>query len=187
MRIAVLGWGSLIWNPQHLAIRGPFEPDGPKLQIEFTRVSGNNRLTLVIDEKNGTVCPTSHAVSEFEGLGEARENLRVREGMTHVSGVGFVDLTTGDVSARAKERHPRAIPGIADWGRQMEFDAIIWTALAPNFTEVTSRAYSADEALSYLSDLPCEKLALAAEYIRKAPPQVQTPFRTAFAARWPET
>ncbi len=186
MRIAVLGWGSLIWNPQQLDVTGAFEIGGPPLPIEFTRVSGNGRLTLVIDERYGTACPTYYAVSGSKGLDEARENLRIREGMTHVNGVGYVDLRTGEVSARVKERHPHAIPVIANWAREKGFGAVIWTALASNFAEVTSRVYSIDEALAYLGELPSEKFALAARYIRMAPLQVQTPFRAAFLGRWPE-
>ncbi|GAJ96077.1 hypothetical protein [Rhizobium rhizogenes] len=187
MRIAVLGWGSLIWNPQQLEVIGHFNAGGPPLQIEFSRVSGNGRLTLVVDEQNGTVCPTFYAVSSSDDLGKARENLRSREGMTHINGAGFIDLTTGDLSERAKERHPQAIPGIEEWGRRNGFDAIVWTALASNFAEVTGREFSTDEAIAYLSALSSENFALAAEYIRMAPPQVQTPVRAAFAARWPHT
>ncbi len=51
MRIAVLGWGSLIWNPQQLEVRGPFEPDGPELRIELTSVSGYDRLTRSLSTK----------------------------------------------------------------------------------------------------------------------------------------
>jgi len=186
MRIAILGWGSLIWKPKELAVKLPFEAGGPTLPIEFIRISKDGRLTLVIDEQYGTPCPALYAVSTLEDLAEARENLRIREGMIHVNGVGFIDLRTDEVSARAKERHPQAIGEIASWGRQKDFDAVIWTALAPNFAEVTTRAHSTDEALAYLDGLPSEKFALAAEYIRMAPLQVQTPFRAAFLERWPQ-
>lgn len=185
MRIAVLGWGSLIWNPGQLEINGAFEGGGPPLQIEFSRVSGNGRLTLVIDERNGTVCPSSYAVSAFDELSIARENLRLREGMVHINGVGFIDLRSGDVSERALERHPQVIRGIAEWGQRNGFDAIVWTALASNFTEVTGNEFSTDAAIGYLSALPSDTFALAAEYIRMAPPQVYTPVRAAFSARWP--
>lgn len=184
MTIAVLGWGSLIWNPRQLEISGSFNEGGPPLQIEFGRVSGNGRLTLVIDEKNGTVCPTSYAVSAFDDLSKARENLRDREGMKHVNGVGFIDLRSGDVSERVRERHPQAIPRITELCQRNGFDAVVWTALASNFTEATGREFSTDEAISYLSALPIETFALAAEYIRMAPPQVQTPVRAAFSDRW---
>ncbi|MGO7018395.1 hypothetical protein [Rhizobium leguminosarum] len=153
MRIAVLGWGSLIWKPQQLAVHLPFKAGGPPLHIEFSRVSKDGRLTLVIDEQCGTLCPTLYAVSTFGDLLEARENLRVREGMTHVNGVGFVDLKSGEVSVRARERHSGSIEGITDWCRLKDFDAVIWTALASNFAEVTKRAFSADDAIAYLDDL----------------------------------
>ncbi|MBY5452387.1 hypothetical protein HFO91_22495 [Rhizobium leguminosarum] len=185
MRIAVLGWGSLIWKPEKLAVKLPFEPGGPPLPIEFSRISKDGRLTLVIDEQCGTPCPALYAVSTLEDLADARESLRVREGMTHVNGVGFVDLKSEEVSARARERHPGTVPGIADWGRRMDFDAVIWTALAPNFGEVTKRTYSTEEAIAYLDTLSAEKFTVAAEYIRKAPSPVETPVRTAFSKRWP--
>lgn len=185
MRIAVLGWGSLIWKPQQLAVQLPFVAGGPPLHIEFNRVSKDARLTLVIDEQCGTLCPTFYAVSTFGDLAKARENLRIREGMTHINGVGFVDLKSGEVSVRAEERHPKSIAGIAEWGRHEGFDAVIWTALASNFTEVTKRAYSAEDAIAYLGELSSEEFANAADYIKNAPPQVETPFRTSFSKRWP--
>ncbi|HOW68396.1 MAG TPA: hypothetical protein P5055_13320 [Candidatus Paceibacterota bacterium] len=58
MSIAILGWGSLIWNPRDLPITGDWQGDGPVLPIEFTRISDNGRLTLVIDERHGVDVPT---------------------------------------------------------------------------------------------------------------------------------
>ncbi|MHB2268110.1 hypothetical protein [Pseudaminobacter salicylatoxidans] len=49
MRIAVLAWGSLVWDRQKLAIADDFDPSGPQLPVEFCRISGGGRLTLVID------------------------------------------------------------------------------------------------------------------------------------------
>ena len=187
MRIAVLGWGSLVWDPKQLKVQGDFEPSGPPLSIEFSRISANGRLTLVIDERNGTVCQTSYAVSAAESLDDARENLCVRESMTHANGVGFVNCETGAISARANERHPAAVPVILDWARTHGFDAVIWTALAPNFSAERNAEYTTAAAVAYISDLASDRFALAAEYIRKAPKAVQTPFRTAFSEKWPES
>ena len=48
--IACLGWGSLIWDPKGLPVDGGWYTDGPQLPVEFTRVSRDGRLTLVITE-----------------------------------------------------------------------------------------------------------------------------------------
>lgn len=76
MRIAILGWGSLIWHPRDLPISGDWQPGGPVLPIEFSRISDNGlpapqstasrqagRLTLVIDERHGADVPTRFALS----------------------------------------------------------------------------------------------------------------------------
>ena len=62
MKIAILAWGSLQWDPRTLQKVNKFELTGPALPIEFSRISGKEgtprRQTLVIDELNGTTCGT---------------------------------------------------------------------------------------------------------------------------------
>jgi hypothetical protein len=60
-KIAVLGWGSLIWdttaNQEFDRLRGNWRYDGPVLNLEFSRKSKKSRagaLTLVIDPKRTT-------------------------------------------------------------------------------------------------------------------------------------
>lgn len=93
MTIAVLGWGSLVWDPRELSVSSEFCLSGPILPIEFCRVSGNDkpprRLTLVIDDDIGVQCQTYVALSAFDDLDATRENLRGREGLDHVNGIGF--------------------------------------------------------------------------------------------------
>src|SRR5208337_2191663 len=50
MKIAVLAWGSIVWERGVLEVAATFMPNGPNLPVEFCRVSGDERLTLVIDE-----------------------------------------------------------------------------------------------------------------------------------------
>lgn len=50
MKIACIGWGSLIWDPRKLKIKEQkWFLDGAILAIEFVRISGNKRVTLVVD------------------------------------------------------------------------------------------------------------------------------------------
>ena len=188
MRIAVLAWGSLIWDRRELAIADVFRADGPRLPIEFCRVSGDGRLTLVIDEAYGTSCQTYFAKSASGDLDAAVENLRLREGMPSAKGVGFVDVASGRQSDRVNERHPEAVAAIWTWTQANGFDAAIWTALASNFDEPdrAGEPFSVDAAVRYLENLEASKIAEALKYIRRAPPKIQTPVRAAVNARWPE-
>jgi hypothetical protein len=63
MRIAILGWGSLIWKPNGLPMSGDWKRGGPVLPIEFSRVSSDGRLTLVIDEQYGVDVITRYVLS----------------------------------------------------------------------------------------------------------------------------
>lgn len=77
MKTVILAWGSLIWEPRSFQIATRFVPFGPVLPIEFSRVSGGNRLTLVIDEANGAPCRTYVAQSAHADLEKALLNLWV--------------------------------------------------------------------------------------------------------------
>lgn len=180
MKIAILAWGSLIWDPRELTISGSFQPGGPSVPLEFSRVSRNGRLTLVIDENHGSMCPTQYALSKRTNLEQAIENLRVREGAL-LRGIGWVRAVDGEAAPSAIERHARTTKRILDWTKEAGCEAAVWTALASNFVEKTDyRAYTVEDAIAYLRSLTAEKRALAEEYIRKAPPEVKTPFRHAF-------
>jgi hypothetical protein len=187
MKIAVLGWGSLLWDPKTLEIDGAFAPGGPSLPIEFCRISANQRLTLVIDENFGTLCDTYVATSAFAELPEAIDNLRIREGMNRAEDVGFVDLRTGARSERAMERHGHVVETIADWTAAAGYDAAIWTALESGFESQAREPFSVNAAVRFLETLEqhdAEAFARALEYIRRAPEATKTPLRDRVAEQW---
>jgi hypothetical protein len=186
MRIAVLGWGSLIRDPGEMPLAGPFEPNGPHLPLEFSRISNNGRLTLVIDESSGTSCATYVAPSAARDLDEAIDGLKHREGMRRRSDVGFIDMRKGMHSAKARERHPRSLAAIEGWAKSHDCAAVIWTALPSNFRERTDGIpFSPDAAIRYLETLREETLELALQYFRNAPPEILCFLRTAVDQRWP--
>jgi hypothetical protein len=189
MKIAILGWGSLIWDPRDLQLATSFALNGPSLPIEFCRISKNLRLTLIIDETFGTLCQTYAATSAFSTLDEAVDNLAQREGMPSSADVGFADLTTQKRSRAAAARHPYAVETIADWALHAGYDAVIWTALDSHFENRTTEPFSVNAAMRFLEQLEqhdAEAFARALDYIRRAPGATQTPVRDRTAAQWPE-
>jgi hypothetical protein len=184
-KIAVLAWGSLLWDQRDLKIGAKFEPTGPSLPIEFCRVSADGRLTLVIDEANGAECISYQARSAFDNLEAAAANLAEREGLPNTANVGFIDLFAAKTSAISVKRHPKSVSTIRAWAMSNEYDTVIWTALGIKFKDRTGVPFSVVAALSYLEALDRVCFSRALEYIRRAPPEVQTPVRMAVNRRWP--
>jgi len=180
VRIAIIAWGSVVWDPRNLMFVGKFEPTDLRLPLEFCRVSGDGRLTLVIDEKFGEICPARVAVSGFRELQQTIKDLRARENTT-AKNIGFVDCVTGKHSAREKGSSAYVVETVVSWVAANDYDAAVWTALSRNFLE----PFSVDAAIKYLEIQRAQTLERALRYIRKAPPEVQTPVRAAVKARWP--
>ncbi|WP_338810714.1 hypothetical protein V2V90_20115 [Agrobacterium leguminum] len=176
-RIALLGWGSLIWDvrPEFDDQHGTWQDDGPVLPLEFSRVSGVTRgraLTLVIDTANGSDCTVKYALSKRRDPEDAIADLRGREG-TILKRIGFW-------FADGKRKYEFGVPGaIATWAQERKFDAVIWTALESNFEKETGENFSIDAAITHLQSLPPEGKAMAAEYVWRAPSLVNTPLRLA--------
>ena len=85
MKITVIGWGSLYWNPGVLAIEPEWYLDGPMLPVEFARFSSRDRLTLVLVD-GAPAQPTLWALSKKSTLEEAAADLQTREGCTNPTG-----------------------------------------------------------------------------------------------------
>ena len=175
MKIAILGWGSLIWQPQELKFDANigWKENGPVLPIEFARISKDGRLTLVITP-NGTDVPTLYAVSSFDSLDLAVLNLAVREGSGRMS-IGSYNKSKDEFSPidfSFKEN-------IKNWIQTTDFDAVIWTNLPEklNLENVTKTKNDPDGRINYLQNLKGNQSALAEEYIRNTPKQIATKYR----------
>ncbi len=180
MKIVILGWGSLVWDQRDLPIIGEWQPGGPVLRIEFSRISEDGRLTLVIDERNGEAASTRYAVSEKTNLELAIVDLQKREGTTNRDRICVFDSQQNFTSERALTKHPEASESIRTWAENEQFDAVIWTGLGPRFRDCIHIAFSPPAAVRYVSELPAESRAKAFEYIRKAPQEIDTPVRRLF-------
>jgi len=180
MRIAILGWGSLINEPRGLPIAGEWHKDGPMIWIEFSRISKRGAragcLTLVIDERSDEEIRTLYVISTRTDLAQAVADLQARE-RTSLDDIGFCEVAGGHFAPNALNRHPKSCERIRTWALKKDFNAVVWTALPRRFMDVIGIPYSPIAALNYLDGLssPTKELALA--YIDAAPEQTITPFR----------
>lgn len=177
MKIAILGWGSLIWQPKELAYNKTFgwQKDGPILPIEFARISKDGRLTLVITE-NGTKVPVSFTLSNYHNLEEAVLNLAVREGSGRNS-IGSYDKNKDTFSSKFLFKEE-----IKNWIRNTDFEAVIWTNLGENWNIKNDkgdiiRQIEPEKRIEYLKELKGNTSAIAEEYIRRTPIKINTDFR----------
>jgi hypothetical protein len=205
-KIAILGWGSLVWDPDslkdHLEDSGKFEQRGPKLPLEFSRISEDGRLTLVIDKDHGPEVPTRVAISTRSALNDAVTDLWIREMRFHGARddaeqrskdgrIGYTDLLGENASVNLPKDqlnpdtgdHQFAHDLIMPWLQKSGFQAVVWTALPPKYKEKRVCDFSVDDAINYLDTLQGKSRENAFEYICKAPPEVETPVRKLFNDR----
>jgi len=175
MNVAVIGWGSLIWCPGSLRIRTRWHRDGPRLPIEFARISGDGRLTLVIHP--GCEEQTTYwALSEYGDVGPAIQNLKEREGC---STERMASMRTDDESGEDAIKVE-----IKEWLRnKTEVDAAVWTNLRSNWHDKRCQEFNVEAAVRYLEQLEqhqqeaVELLKRTRDYVRNAPEQIQTKVR----------
>jgi hypothetical protein len=169
LKIACLGWGSLIWDPRALPIRREWFKDGPLAPVEFTRQSSDGRMTLVIDSSARSI-RVLWALMLPTDLQDAKEALRDREGITGT------DWQSRIGSWKRGEESPRDIRDLPKWAEDRSLDAGLWTALGPKFDK-QERSTSIDEVIAYLRTLVGTARDHAKEYIERAPRQIDTDFR----------
>lgn len=186
MQIVILGWGSLIKEPRGLPIEGVWEPDGPKVWIEFSRISKRGDragcLTLVIDERCESEVTTLYVPSKRNDLSQAISVLQERERTSH-DDIGFCEVAAARFAPNAMSRHPKSCERIRAWALEKSFDAVIWTALARRFKDALGIPFSPAAALKYVNGLPAPTKKKALDYIHNAPAQTMTPFRRLLLAQ----
>ena len=131
-RIAILGWGSLLWDKDEFFDQwhDEWKKEGPNLPIEFSRISKsrNNALTLVIDLDKGEETPSFYTISKRRSPDDAFSDLRCREKTTNRN-IGMINLL--DNTSQSRSDH--IANKIRDWAVANKFDVVIWTDLISNF------------------------------------------------------
>ncbi|MEL7465803.1 MAG: hypothetical protein AAFN79_17165 [Pseudomonadota bacterium] len=185
-RIAVIGWGSLIWDLDDLApkVTGAWAMRaGPVLPFEFSLVSRKRKMGLAVclDPSNGDHCPTHAIASIRSDIHEAAEDLYLRERSPAVEYIGAYCAGTGFLRTRL----PDVGDAVRDWCDAIGAAGAVWTDHASNFSDQTGEAFSVERGAAYLSGLTGESLEEAVRYIEFAPETTCTPLRRALSqAEW---
>ena len=185
MKIAILGWGSLLWESetdQAKAFnrhREEWQLDGPSLRLEFSRTSKirDGALTLVLDYENGgNPSQVAYTLSKRRCPEDAICDLRCREG-TVLRFIGRYFVSTEDRHKTNWAGTPcPAQRAIAEWAHN-RVDVVVWTALPSNVKPETGQTFL-DAAKQHVRELDPGAKAKAAEYIWRAPSFVDTPLRS---------
>ena len=171
MRIACLGWGSLVWRPDALPIRRQWFRDGPLLPIEFARQSDDGRMTLVLADGVPPV-RSLWALISVGDLDKAQEALRKREGIWTKNVAKHIGhWSQGEGSAGLGSA------AVGKWATSLDLDAVVWTALPARFGGSEGTVPDADQVVEYLRDQPAEVRRSAEEYVRRTPVQIDTEIR----------
>ena len=174
--IAILGWGSLIWDLDNLSPHvhpGWMMDHGPRLPMEFTRVSPKRKMGLAVclDPDSGVPCPTHAIRSVRQDVTDAQEDLAKRE-RAPIEGIGYVCLASDTAAGRD------AISGIVSrWCASTGWKGAVWTDLQTNYMASRGEAFSIPSAYAYLRGLRGESLDEAVRYIQNAPAATDTPLR----------
>src|SRR5205807_2494819 len=133
------------WDPRSLPIQACWFYDGPLLPIEFTRQSGDGRITLVIVPGVRPVRSlwVPMLVTDVES---ARIELAEREEIPEAHRLDRIGYWTADGAGKGPMHD-----SIARWAFTVGMDGVIWTALPPRFKD-EERVPSINEVLSYLRE-----------------------------------
>lgn len=178
MLIACLGWGSLVWDPRDLPIRGEWFSDGPFLPMEFARQSKDDRITLVLMPERFALVRSLWSLLSVRELAEAREALRRRECIPSKNGEEHLaHWRRGEAGTGVGQRIQR-------WAEALDIDAVVWTNLPPKFQNTDGKIPSSEEVVKHLERLPHEKRKNAERYIRMTPRQIDTDYRRIIEAKF---
>jgi hypothetical protein len=170
VKIALIGWGYLIWDRRSLDIAPEWQADGPLLPVEFARFTLPPRLLPVLIE-DAPLQPTFWTLSQKRSVVAAAADLAVREN------VGAHDVGSW---SRAESLRPSSgfEARIAQWGDSKGLDGAVWRAVGPNLPDRSPGYPSEQLRLEFLRGLVASgEEQHAKDYFERMPAQIRTPFQ----------
>jgi hypothetical protein len=130
-------------------------------------------MTLVIVPNTFPLVRSLWSPMAVQNLKEARKALGQRECEHHKRPQTCVDFWPRGSKSNYVARR------VGKWARGLQIDAVVWTNLTPKFNDQDKKIPTAQEVVTYLRKLQGKTRDKAEEYIRKAPQQVDSPYRRA--------
>jgi len=178
IQIVYLGWGSLKWSYAGLKIENWTQTD-IEAPLEFSRISQDGRLTLVIDEANGTKNKLWMAPTKYKNIDLAINALKLRE-HTLKSGISYINLPKKKY--RIHNTPPKITQEIVLWALKEGIDVVIWTDLPSNWSSIRKSKYTPADAIQYFKSMPIPTQMKIFNYVYGANQmgQIKTSFSTKF-------
>jgi hypothetical protein len=170
MKIAIVGWGSILRINKALNISDGWKEDGPYLPLEFSYITKSGILTLAITFGSPSV-QTLWAQADFEDLQTAIKNLE-KATRASLNDIGYV--SNNDTSLHSSME---TIDSIKKWMKEKHIEVSIWLDRKSNFYKVTEVMFNEDNALDYIIGLPKNQSLSAERYVVNNPEQIETPLR----------
>ena len=139
------------------------------LPLEFARQSRDDRITLVITPDAKPV-RSLWAIMDAEDIDTARKALREREDITEKNEIKHVGFWSPG------SQPLETVHGLDEWVASRKLDGAVWTALPPKFAGKEVKP-TEEEVIQHLHGLRGAKRDEAEQYVRRAPPQIDTAFR----------
>ena len=159
--IHLLGWGSLIWDQGSLKTLNKWKTTDFTLPLEFSRISSDNRLTLVIDN-NGKNNNVFHKQLDYTDINSAINNIAIRE-KTNPKNIAYINLVHNKM--RLCGLSYKYVITIINWMKKNKINAIIWTGLRENWNTKTKIKFSNKNAYIYYKNLNKKERKNAFNYI----------------------
>jgi hypothetical protein len=172
MKIAFLGWGSLLRISHALKLVGKWQSDGPLFPLEFAYITKSNVLTLAIHPASSQV-QTFWAQSEFEDLEEAKGAL----GKLSRTELSDISCSSAEENSNKDELAAATYDSLRVWLKQKGLDAVVWIGRKSNFKEATGADFTEESAMDFINMLSKNQRLAAEEHIINYPDQIETTLR----------
>ena len=164
MKIAFLFWGSLTWDNDILKLKNKISKLPIKIPLNFSRISNDGRLTLVINQDKGNKGFIYYSETEIDNLNYAINILKKRE-KTNKNNIGYINIT--NKTYRNKNFSNDQLDYLYKYFKFKKINGVVWTDLSTNWLEKRNEKFTINNAINYIKENIKNKteIKLIKEYI----------------------